>query len=134
MIVSFLLSFLGGLLVIPAERPIRAWLMDAALAEGPFEDKDLRILAFALLLLIAAALTWLVGADSSAYLAIAGGVLGYFTTDLLGRMRDPNRPRRRQVDKWGNIIVPETAPADAQALHAVAAADRAGDFKGEDVR
>ena len=130
MIVSFLLSFLAGLLVIPAERPLKAWLMDAALAEGPFEEKDLRILAFALLLLLAAALTWLVGADSPAYLAIAGGVLGYFTADLLGMIRDPNRPRRRQVDKWGNIIVPD----DAQPLHAVGAADRPKDLRGEDER
>lgn len=115
MIASFLLSFLAGLLVLPVERLLKARIHDPARALGqddlvpnvadvPFDAADMRILTFGLLMLVAAIVTWMTGADSSAYLAIAGGILGYFTTDLVAVLRNPNRSLREQVDKWGNVV------------------------------
>jgi hypothetical protein len=96
MAASFLLSLLAGLLAINAEPLVRRALR-AIDDDMTLEPDELRVLTFGLALLVAAMVTAIMSADSSAYMAVSGGLLGYFgrifaTTYLSGRREDDADP------------------------------------------
>ncbi|WP_116132149.1 hypothetical protein [Tropicimonas sp. IMCC34043] len=91
MLWSFLFSLLAGALTIPCQPLVRAGVRRIDDADLKLDAMELRILTFGLLLLVAAALTAIIGADSSAYMAVAGGLIGYFAYEFVLRLRAEGR-------------------------------------------
>ncbi|NDR55272.1 hypothetical protein [Aliiruegeria sabulilitoris] len=116
MIASFVFSLLAGFLTLHVQGPLAAWLEKTDLFDLRLDAMELRILSFGLMLLLAAIATALVGADSSAYLAVSGGLLGYFAGDLYAYMRDPDGAQGEETDDWDGDVV-ETGPRRRLADH-----------------
>ncbi|WP_106204137.1 hypothetical protein [Aliiruegeria haliotis] len=104
MFASFIFSLLGGFLVSYAEPYVKRLIVDVAKVEFQLDEGDFRVLTFGFLLLLAAIGTALVGGNSSAYLAVAGGMLGYFGADLYTLMRDPDGAMGDDDDDWDGGI------------------------------
>ncbi|RYH10625.1 hypothetical protein [Tropicimonas sp. IMCC6043] len=114
MIASFFFSLLAGLLVVHVEPPLKALVEKNDRYEMRLDPLEFRVLTFALLLLCAAIATWAVGADSSAYLTVAGGLLGYFASDLYAFLRDPQAAEKDDPDDWdGDVREPGRSEAEA---------------------
>ena len=73
MLASFFFSLLAGFLTLHIEGPLGALLEKVDRYDLRLDPMELRILTFGFLLLLAAIATALVGADSSAYLAVSLG-------------------------------------------------------------
>ncbi|SDJ50049.1 hypothetical protein [Aliiruegeria lutimaris] len=116
MIASFVFSLLAGFLTLYVEGPLSAWLKKTDLFDLRLDAMELRILSFGLMLLLAAIATALVGANSSAYMAVSGGLLGYFGGDLYAYMRDPDGAQGEESDDWDGDVV-ETGPRRRLADH-----------------
>ena len=106
MLASFIFSLLAGLLVVHVEPYLKRLVEKYDRYEMRLDAMELRILTFGLLLLVAAILTWAVDADSSAYLTIAGGLLGYFGADLYAFLRDPDGAMGEDEDDWDGQMRP----------------------------
>ncbi len=89
MLASFLFGALAGFFTRRAEPWIRFVLERLAMRDARLGDAESRVVSLAVMLLLAAAATALIGADSSAYLTVSGGLLGYFGGDLYVFLRDP---------------------------------------------
>ena len=104
MLASFFFSLLAGFLTLHIEGPLGALLEKVDRYDLRLDPMELRILTFGFLLLLAAIATALVGADSSAYLAVSGGLLGYFGGDLYAFLRDPDGARGEDADDWDGDV------------------------------
>ncbi|SNS29200.1 hypothetical protein [Tropicimonas sediminicola] len=116
MVASFVLSLLAGFLTSRAEPLLVAVIRRLGGGDVVLAGVDLRVLGFGLMLLIAATLVALLGADSSAWLAVSGGLLGYFGRDLYAFARDPHGAAGAAEDNWdGELAQPgeRRTPVDA---------------------
>ena len=123
MLASFLFSLLAGFLTLHVEGPLAAWLEKTDRFELGLDAMEMRILSFSFMLLLAAIATALVGANSSAYMAVSGGLLGYFAGDLYAFIRDPDGARGEEADDWDGEVV-EAGPRRSLADHMDAEAER----------
>ncbi|MDV7145031.1 hypothetical protein R3X27_20315 [Tropicimonas sp. TH_r6] len=109
MFASFLFALMAGFVTPYVERPLGDALgrIDGmALWLGV---QELRAITFGAMLLLAALLVWLVGADSSAFLLVLGGLLGLFGKDIVAVLRDPAGAAGKDDDNWdGEIAAPGT--------------------------
>lgn len=134
MLASFVLSLLAGFLTTRAEPLLEALIRRLGKGEVELDGKDLRILGFGLILLVAATIVALLGADGSAWLAIAGGLLGYFGLDLYAIARDPHGASGDRGDDWDGELAAQ-GQRRTVAHHAPvvpAAAPEAADAPGTD--
>lgn len=107
MLASFLFSLLAGFLAPRVEEPLARLLARVESVEFLLDAREMGVLSFALMLLLAAMIAAALGADSSAFLALFGGVLGYFGTDLYAYVRDPAGAEGKDADDWdGEMAAP----------------------------
>ncbi len=107
MIASFLLALLAGFATPYLERPLGDALGRIEGMALWLGVPELRALTFGGLLLLAALLVWLLGADSSAFLLVLGGLLGLFGKDIVAFLRDPDGTAGKDDDNWdGEIAAP----------------------------
>lgn len=119
MLGSLIFGFLAGFLTTRAE-PLLEMLIEKALnADLRIDALSFRVLAFAVMMLIAALLTFVLRGDSSAFLTIIGGVLGYFALDIYAFARDPDKALGRDEDDWDGTLEKPTDPDDEETLKAV---------------
>lgn len=82
MLLNLFLGALAGYFTPQAEPHIHKALKDILLDEVPMKEGEFRLFSFIIMMIFAAMLTALFGADSSAFLLIFGGGLGVFGSRL----------------------------------------------------
>lgn len=92
MLMTFLLGLGAGFAAPYAEPQVRKSIEGLLLAEAPLSAAELRMFSFAVCLVIAAILAWILG-DGSALALALGAALGVFGPRLLDRLQ-----RRRAPD------------------------------------
>ncbi len=100
MLASFFFSALAGYLTRHVEAPLEALIARVIKVDIRLDALEFRVLTFGLMLMLAAVATALVGADSSAYMAATGALLGFFGKDLYAFLRDPNKTGGVDEDDW----------------------------------
>ncbi|WP_068112573.1 hypothetical protein [Tropicimonas marinistellae] len=133
MLASLLLSALAGFLTPQAEPYVAKAF--ARLGKGewrPLEARELRVLSFGLMLLLAATAGPFLDADSSAWLAAAGGLLGYFGRDLYAFARDPDGAKGDPGDDWDGEVTEPGKHASMEDLLAEGSAPPGGGGTRED--
>ncbi|MEL7212536.1 MAG: hypothetical protein AAGK92_07730 [Pseudomonadota bacterium] len=78
MLLNLFLGALAGYLTPQAEPHLKKALKDILLEEVPMKEGEFRLFSFIVMMILAAVLTALFGADSSAFLLLFGGGLGVF--------------------------------------------------------
>lgn len=116
MIFNLILGILAGIGSRYAEDPIGAFVKDKA----EFDDRDLRVLAFVILLLAAAFLIWIAGADGKPIMLIVGGGIGIFGTALMKVGREQKavfetKMQDRKATQNGETVVAEKPAAKPAA-------------------
>lgn len=91
---GFLVAIVAGFLTPHAEAPLARPLARAAERWITLEAGEVRLVAFALMLLAAGLIAVLLG-SGNAFWIVLGGTLGYFGTRILAAAREAIDARRR---------------------------------------
>lgn len=82
MLLNLFLGALAGYLTPQAEPHLKKAMKDILLDEVPMKEGEFRLFTFIVMMIVAAVLTALFGADSAAFLLLLGGGLGVFGSRL----------------------------------------------------
>ena len=119
MLGSLIFGFVAGFLTTRVEPLLEGLIEKAMKTDLRIDALSFRVLTFSIMVLLAALLTFVLRGDSSAFLTIIGGVLGYFALDIYAFAQDPDRALGRDKDDWDGSVGEVTDAADEGTIQAV---------------